>query len=290
MIPWHCDGLNIKQSRLAIAVILLPILYLLLRVLPPFFFFLFLSVLILRVQYEFYRFFYREDAKGAVFVGLALGFLLSIGFYQEAALPGNAVFPLNMVFSPLLMAIFVYFLFSFSDIKTALVDSAVLFLGVAYISGLLSYLILLRHLSDGRSLVLFLLLVVWGGDAVAYYVGRSFGKRKLYPKVSPNKTIEGAIGGLAGSFLGGGLAKLTAIALFSWTDILVLSLLLGGFGQLGDLTESLLKRSAGVKDSSGLIPAHGGLFDKLDSIAFAAPVFYYYLFLVKGFGRLTVLV
>lgn len=276
--------MKIKQSRLAIAIILLPILYSLLRFLPPFSFFLFLSAIILRVQYEFYRLFFQGRANGAVTLGLGLGFLLSICFFQEAFFAEEALIPLNMVFFAALMGILMYTLFSLRDIKSALADSAVLFLGVMYISGFLSHLIFIRHIPDGQSLIVFLLLVIWGGDAGAYYIGKAIGKRKLYPRVSPNKTVEGSIGGLLGSFLGGGLAKLTFLSLFSWGELLLVSLLLGGFGQLGDLTESLLKRSAGVKDSSSLVAAHGGLFDKLDSIAFAAPVFYYYLFFVKGFG------
>ncbi len=279
--------MNIKQSRLAIAVILLPILYSLLRFLPPFFFFLFLSVIILRVQYEFYRLFFQERANGTVTFGLGLGFLLAISFFQKARLAGEAIIPINMVFFAVLMGVLMYILFSLRDIKSALVDSAVLCLGVMYISGFLSHLIFIRHIPAGQSLIVFLLLVIWGGDAGAYYIGKLIGKRKLYPRVSPNKTVEGSFGGLLGSFLGGSLAKLIFLSLFSWGELLLVSLLLGGFGQLGDLTESLLKRSAGVKDSSSLVAAHGGLFDKLDSIAFAAPVFYYYLFFVKGFGPIV---
>ncbi|MEO2055536.1 MAG: phosphatidate cytidylyltransferase [Nitrospira sp.] len=275
--------MNIKQSRLAIAFILLPILYALLRFLPPFFFFLFVSVIILRVQYEFYRLFFKGGANRTVAVGLGLGFLLSISFFQKASLVEEPLFPIAMVIFFVLMGVLICTLFSFRDIKSALIDSAVLFLGVLYISGFLSHLIFIRHIPDGRFLIVFLLLVIWGGDAGAYYIGKAIGKRKLYPRVSPNKTVEGSIGGLLGSFLGGSLAKLTFLPMFSWGELLFISLLLGGFGQLGDLTESLFKRSAGVKDSSSLVAAHGGLYDKLDSIAFAAPVFYYYLFSVKGF-------
>jgi phosphatidate cytidylyltransferase len=282
--------LNIKQSRLAIAFILLPILYSLLRFLPPFLFFLFISVIILRVQYEFYRLFFKEGANRAVTFGLGLGFLLSISFFQKTTLAEETIFPIAVVFFFVLMGILLYTLFSFRDIKSALIDSAVLFLGVLYISGFLSHLIFIRHIQDGKFLIVFLLLVIWGGDAGAYYVGKAIGKRKLYPRVSPNKTVEGSMGGLLGSFLGGSLAKLTFLPIFSWGELLFISLLLGSFGQLGDLTESLFKRSAGVKDSSSLVAAHGGLYDKLDSIAFAAPVFYYYLFFVRGFGLMAGLV
>ncbi len=156
-------------------------------------------------------------------------------------------------------------------------ESAVLFLGVSYISGFLSHLFLIRDLPQGKGLIALILLLTWGGDAGAYYVGRAWGKHKLSPRVSPNKTVEGAIGGLATTLAGGLIVKLSLLPLLSWGNIISLSLLLGVFGQLGDLTESMLKRSAGVKDSSSLIPAHGGLFDKLDSIAFAAPLLYYYM-------------
>ncbi|MFQ5580326.1 MAG: phosphatidate cytidylyltransferase [Nitrospiria bacterium] len=277
--------MNIKQSRLAIAVILLPILYSLLRFLPPLFFSLFLSATILRVQYEFYRLFFQDRARGVTNFGLGLGFLLSICFFLKASFPGGALIPLSMIVFAGLMSVMLYTLFSFREIKSALVDSSVLFLGVMYISGFLSHLIFIRHIPDGKFLIIFLLIVIWGGDAGAYYIGKAIGKRKLYPSVSPNKTVEGSFGGLLGSFMGGSLAKLTFLSIFSWGELLLISLLLGGFGQLGDLAESLLKRSAGVKDSSSLVAAHGGLFDKLDSIAFAAPVFYYYLFWVKGVGQ-----
>ncbi len=168
------------------------------------------------------------------------------------------------------------------EIEKTLSKSALLFFGIAYVAGFLSYLILIRQHSLGRELIFFILIMTWGGDAGAYYVGRALGKHKLAPRVSPNKTIEGALGGLGIGFLGGAAAKLSFLPFFSWGDLIALSLLLGVFGQLGDLVESMLKRSAGVKDSSALVPAHGGLFDKLDSIAFAAPLLYYYLILFKS--------
>lgn len=281
--------MKFKESRLATAIVLVPILYLLIRGLPPVFFFIFAAAVIMRVQYEFYDLFYRNRGRRSVYVGLALGLSLSIRFYLEKSGGVRNPIPFEMVFPLLLMAVFLYHLFFFQDIKTTLVDSSVLFLGVVYIAGFLSYLIWIRLSTDGSALIIFLLFLIWGGDAGAYYAGRSIGRRKLYPQVSPNKTVEGAFGGLVGSFIGGFLAKMIfGLSFFSFFDLVFLAILLGGFGQLGDLTESMLKRSAGVKDSSALIPAHGGLLDKLDSVAFAAPLFYYYLFWMKGYGRFTI--
>jgi len=121
--------------------------------------------------------------------------------------------------------------------------------------------------------ILYVLGVVWCGDTGAYFVGRAFGKRKLHPKVSPKKTVEGAIGGLVGS-VGGGcvLIALLGLPLAPW-KVLVLSALGGALAQLGDLTESLLKRACGVKDSGTLLPGHGGMLDRVDGVIFAFPFF-----------------
>lgn len=273
-------SVNFKESRLATAVVLLPILYLLVWVLPPVFFFFFAAAVILRVQYEFYLLYFRNRETVPISIGLALGFLLAFSFYRVDLFWTGRFGAAVIVFS--LMILLLSVLFLFRDIRTTLVDSAVIFLGIAYISGFLSHLILLRQMPQGSALILFLLLLIWSGDAAAYYVGKSFGKHKLYPEVSPNKTVEGAVGGLVGSFLATLLAQRTFLPIFTGLDFIFVPLLVGSLGQLGDLTESMMKRSAGVKDSSALIPAHGGLFDKLDSVAFAAPVFYYYLLWFKG--------
>ncbi|MBI3805833.1 MAG: phosphatidate cytidylyltransferase [Nitrospirae bacterium] len=275
---------RLKRSRLTTAIILLPVLYLLIQKLPPFVFFLFAAAVILRVQYEFYLLSFRNRAPGLIYLGLALGFLLCLGFYRLDLFWQARSGP-SLVIVPLFILLIVI-LFSFREIQTTLTDAAVVFLGMIYIAGFLSHLILLRQMPQGSLLILFLLMLVWIGDAAAYYVGKSIGRRKLYPEVSPNKTVEGSIGGLAGSFLATVLAQSTFLPIFTWSDFVWVPLVVGSMGQLGDLVESMFKRSAGVKDSSALIPAHGGLFDKLDSVAFAAPVFYYYLLWFKGYGPL----
>ena len=233
-----------------------------------------MTLVIARVQYEFYLLFFPEGQRKSLIFGLGLGFCLASGLYLRLPLPGITFFIL------LLMMILLHTLSTFREIQRTLKDSAVLFFGMIYIAGFLIHLALIHQLPEGRAFIILLLIMIWGGDAGAYYVGRAIGKHKLSPRVSPNKTIEGATGGLAVTFLGGMGAKLTFISILSWGDLISLSLLLGVFGQLGDLVESMMKRSAGVKDSSALVPSHGGLFDKLDSIAFAAPLLYYYLIFV----------
>lgn len=119
------------------------------------------------------------------------------------------------------------------------------------------------------------LMAIMGCDTFAYFVGSRIGKHKLYPAVSPNKSIEGGIGGLVGAMVAVLIAKYTFLPIIGVFDALLLGLFLGVVGQMGDLFESLLKRACTVKDSGSMIPGHGGILDRLDSLLFAFPVVYY---------------
>ena len=156
-------------------------------------------------------------------------------------------------------------------------------LGVFYVGWLLGHVILLRNFNDGANLIFYVFLVTWSCDAGAYYVGKQWGKRALASRVSPNKTVEGAIGGLAVGLAASLVAHWWFLPEISIRDSVVLGFLLPVLGQIGDLIESVLKRSAGVKDSGRLLPAHGGILDKVDSLIFTAPTFYYYLVWVKQY-------
>lgn len=171
-------------------------------------------------------------------------------------------------------------LFSIRDIKTSAAEAALLLMGLLYVPVLLVHLVWLHGLPDGVKWIFLLLIIVMSGDTAAFYTGCNLGKRKLYPIVSPNKSIEGAIGGLLGSLVGTFLAKGVFFPQLTVIDCFVLALVAGMLGQIGDLFESLLKRSFGVKDSGVIIPGHGGILDRLDSILFAAPVVYYYALIV----------
>lgn len=148
--------------------------------------------------------------------------------------------------------------------------------GFIYISVPLAHLAMLRTQPHGKQWVLLVLMVVMLNDTCAYFTGTFFGRRKLYPSVSPKKSIEGAIGGLVGSVLAAGLAHLTFAPWTPLLQLLLLGLVVGVVAELGDLFESLLKRSFGVKDSGTLIPGHGGILDRLDSLMFAFPLTYYF--------------
>jgi len=141
--------------------------------------------------------------------------------------------------------------------------------GVAYCSLTLGFIIMMP-----REQVLLLFAIIWVGDSAAYYVGRAFGRHSLAAKVSPKKTIEGAAAGLIGSVVAGVFGALSLRE--PWLQVAGISAATAIAGQVGDLAESVLKRSAGVKDSSSILPGHGGILDRLDSLFFAAPVFYWF--------------
>jgi phosphatidate cytidylyltransferase len=133
----------------------------------------------------------------------------------------------------------------------------------------------------GGATVVAVLFSIWVCDSTAYFVGRAFGKHPLFGRVSPKKTWEGALAGFVGAVVAFTAARCVALPYLSVFDAIVCGVIIGAFGQLGDLVESLLKRSAGVKDSSGLIPGHGGVLDRFDSLLFVSPLlFLYFEFIV----------
>jgi phosphatidate cytidylyltransferase len=152
------------------------------------------------------------------------------------------------------------------------------FLAIAYIVLPFVMLTEIPFLNDSYDpkIIIGIFILIWIDDSFAYIVGSTLGRNKLFEKVSPNKTVEGAIGGLIAALLGSYFIALycTSLTLINW---LVITLILVIFGLLGDLIESKFKREAGLKDSSNLIPGHGGFLDRLDSIIFAAPFVYVYL-------------
>jgi phosphatidate cytidylyltransferase len=160
-------------------------------------------------------------------------------------------------------------------------DWASTFAGVLYAGGMLLHGILLRDLPDGLALGALAILGTWSCDIFAYLIGRAWGRHKFAPRVSPKKTWEGAIGGFVCSF---GVVMLAAWILgFSLVPIIGLGILIPLATIAGDLTESMLKRSAGVKDTGNWIPGHGGLLDRLDSLIFVIPTVYYYaLYVVQA--------
>jgi phosphatidate cytidylyltransferase len=171
-------------------------------------------------------------------------------------------------------------------VEQVMADASASVFCMFYLGFTLLALINLHEQANGPSLVAFLLCTVWAGDSTALYVGRAFGKHKMAPGISPGKTWEGAVGSVAGSLIAAGVLLWLAtqlqardIAALSYPDEtwywLLLAVVVNIGAQVGDLAESALKRSAGVKDSGSLLPGHGGILDRIDALLLAAPVLWY---------------
>jgi phosphatidate cytidylyltransferase len=149
-------------------------------------------------------------------------------------------------------------------------------LGYVYLPVMLSHLVLLRSGTKGVIWIFFVIVLAFSGDIAAFYVGRTFGKRKLMPRVSPGKTIEGLLGLAVGSVAGCLIYRQFLLPEVNAGHMIVLGLAGGVIGQLGDLFESLIKRASGAKDSGEILPGHGGILDRLDCLLFIVPFVYYY--------------
>ncbi len=170
------------------------------------------------------------------------------------------------------------------DMTNSLAHIAVTIFGIMYIGWMGSHLVMLRELPAalglddhmGAQLVFFAALLTWATDTGAYLFGVAFGRHKLIPRISPKKTVEGAIGGLLAAGLCGWLCAKGLTPFLTPLAATVVGLIVGVMAQLGDLVESMIKRDAGIKDSAELIPGHGGVLDRFDSMLFTVPVLYYY--------------
>jgi phosphatidate cytidylyltransferase len=157
-----------------------------------------------------------------------------------------------------------------------------LLLGVLYAGFLIPHCVLLHRVSDGRWWVVFTIVVVMASDTGGYFVGGALGRHRLAEAISPKKTVEGAAGSLAAALLAAAVAHLTFFPRADWAEALLLGAALGILGQLGDLVESVLKRAFGTKDSGWIIPGHGGILDRLDSLVFPVVFSYYYAVVLHG--------
>jgi len=251
-------------------LILAPCLILFILFTPPWLFLLFLMALVYIGLKEYYGLSRPMIAGKERWAGIFLGLLLPVSLYSR----DPRCFLFALIF--LLLFLLIWALFEPEEFPLRVEKVSKHLLGVLYVSLLLSHFILMVKRNLGRFLVLFTLVAVYFGDTTAFYIGRAWGRKKLAPKISPGKTVEGGWGAVGGSILGALISKYLFLPQLSLIHALILGGAIGVVGQLGDLWESLLKRSAQVKDSGTLIPGHGGLLDRIDSVLFSAPVVYYY--------------
>lgn len=220
---------------------------------------------------ELYWMVLRGDPVWMRVCGVALGLGVSLAVAWCPA-PGGLLGALVIA----TLAAAVLHLVRFGDLQTSGARTGLMVFGFIYVPLLLTPLILLRRLPGGSAWVFLTLTLTFFSDTGAYFAGRLLGRRKLYPAVSPKKTLEGALGGLLFAFGAGALAHLWYMPQLGWGDALAVTVPGAALAMAGDLVESLIKRSEGVKDSSRLIPGHGGLLDRIDALLFSAPWVYLY--------------
>jgi phosphatidate cytidylyltransferase len=271
--PAHTRRFDLR--RLYTAAVLIPTVYVIIAHLAPWTLTLLLIAVGSIALVEFYRIcFQSRFNRLAVGVGLAV-FVL---FVARDHLP----FALTHLVAASVLVVSIAVSVSSGQTDHRWKGILIILSGVLYIGFPLSTVVSTRSLPDGEFLVLFLAVVTWASDTGAYYAGTLWGKHPLLPSVSPKKTVEGVLGGLALAIGASLLARWWFASQLSLSDALILGLLLTGTGLLGDLFESMIKRRTGVKDSGGILPGHGGMLDRLDSLLFTAPAFYYYVAYVRG--------
>ena len=260
------------NSRYLGALVLAPLLiFVLLGGLPLKLFTIALSVCGL---YEFYHALKTKEIKSIPIISyilLVIYYLLNNDFEKMMYI--------------LVIAMVIGLIIPIIDLKYSFADIAITFLGFIYVVILFSFIPLVNEKVGGQFLVWLIFIGSWLSDTVAYYFGIFFGKHKLCPKVSPKKTIEGSIGGFLGATLGCGLFGIVVSAYVPQVAIIhffLVGALCGIMGQFGDLVASSIKRFVGLKDYSNLIPGHGGILDRFDSILFNAVVVFYYLTFIVG--------
>jgi len=198
----------------------------------------------------------------------------------------------HSVFRPDIIYMFIYIVtvclllqLVFRPKRFTLKDVAVTLLGMAYIPFLLSFVFMVRLMDHGYELSWLVMIGTFSTDIFAYFIGKFFGKKKLLPEISPNKTIAGGIGGIAGSIVCASLYGILYINGFSGLHLnivhyLILGIMCGIMAQLGDWAASAIKRNVGIKDFGHIMPGHGGLLDRIDSLLFVAPTVYFYVIFV----------
>jgi len=240
---------------------------------PAWFFCIVIATLIGLGLYEFFAMVTKKGIFVYRYFGTIMGILLPIIIYLNYGGFSPDMEPLLLV----IISFFVFVLqFARRDNSQALASISITLLGILYISWFFSFMIRIRHLPDGVYLVSFLLLVTKMGDIGAYTIGRFLGKHNLIPRISPNKTVEGTVGGFVVSIVTAFIVR-GLLPNSSFVDLIILGALLGVLSQIGDLSESLIKRDCQVKDAGSYLPGLGGVLDIIDSLLFTTPIFYFYV-------------
>ncbi len=260
---------NLK--RILTAIILVPLIIFIILYLKPFYTFLLITVVSLLMMHELWTMLEKNNFRPFKWLGYVLLIMILTIFFIRSNELTNLIFVLPV-------SILLFSLFQKENFETTLIRSSLSMLTIIYIGILCGYLIMLRSANNneemGKKLLILLIGIVWLCDTGAFYIGSWLGRHSLSATISPKKTIEGAIGGLIFGIIGGLLVRALFINTISLTDCILISFFISIISQIGDLVESLIKRSLKAKDSGSLLPGHGGLLDRMDGLIFSAPFMY----------------
>ncbi|MBX3026283.1 phosphatidate cytidylyltransferase [bacterium] len=260
------------RARLATAAVAIPLLLAIIFLAPMWGWGALVVVVAMLAIVEYLRLAFA-DRPGPRVLGTALGAAVVLAAVSARS-PGVWVVASLAAVLPVAMS---YVVLARRDLAAALADVGAIAVGVLYGGLLLPHFFWLRALPDGAAWVTFVIAIGMAGDTGGYFVGHALGRRKLIPHLSPGKTVEGALGIVAASLLCAALAKLVLFPQRGFAEILLLGALMSVIGQLGDLSESVMKRVFGAKESGALFPGHGGVLDRIDSLLFPLVLVYYYL-------------
>jgi phosphatidate cytidylyltransferase len=266
---------NENLKRVLVSVVAIPVI-ILASYLGGYYFLAFVIVISIVAYYEFILLCKKKEVNANLWLASIVIIIIIINQFK---------YFIDFYTIIIVSSFFLLILELFRNKGSAIFNLGVSYLGIFYIGLFSTSLLALREFypnvdglyERGGYLIISLLASIWFGDSAAYYGGTAIGKQRLFPRISPKKSWEGAVFGFIFSIGAMILARLIVLDFISWNNVIVIGIIIGTVGQLGDLVESLLKRDAGVKDSSNIIPGHGGVFDRFDSMLFVAPAVWFYL-------------
>lgn len=227
-------------------------------------------LIILLSLFEFYTLFKINLFRTLGIIGIVFGVTLGLISRMESELIYNACLTITILVAVSLQLID-------REPREALHSGSLAIFGLIYTSWLFSHFIILRQLPEGMSYVFSVIAITWLGNTAAYFIGSKYGKKKLLPRITPKKTVEGAFAEVITAIVVSILCRWGFNNGLALSHSFFLGIILGVFSIMGDLTESMIKRAGSVKDVSHLIPGHGGVLDRIDSLLFTVPAYYYYL-------------
>jgi len=260
------------KKRLPTAIVLIGILFVSIQFLPRLAFFCFIQVIILFALFEFYNLPIKKKIFLHKTIGILLAIIIGFSFYFDE-------FSLELGLYVSLVLVGAYFVFSINKLEKLVkfpASIALTFFGAFYLSFTLNYFVFLRE-ERGPFIVYYLIAVIAIADTASYFFGKLVGRHKLAPIASPHKTWEGAFAGLPGACVAAVIIQQILLKDAVLWKVIIIACLIDIVAQISDLLESLFKRAVGVKDSSHMLPGHGGFLDRIDSYILAAPFFYYLL-------------